>query len=98
MAVDLLQRAAAQRYAPAMANLGSMYADGIGVERDDVRAYALLHAALEIGVPTGLREVSHDQLSRVAARLNGKELPRAYQLSREISATATARVHLVLQR
>lgn len=88
IAIDLLQRAAAQRYAPAIANLASMYADGVGLERDDVRAYALLHAALQIGLPNDMREASYDLLGRLAARLNGAELPRAQQLSREISANA----------
>ena len=98
IAIDLLQRAAAQRYAPAMANLASMYAEGVGVERDDVRAYALLHAALQIGMPDDLREASYDLLGRLAARLSGAELPRAHELSREISAAALQDVGPVLQR
>lgn len=88
IAIDLLQRAAAQRYAPAMANLASMYAEGVGVERDDVRAYALLHAALQIGIPNDMREASYDLLGRLAARLNEVQRPKADQLSPEASAVA----------
>lgn len=98
IAIDLLQRATAQRYAPAMANLASMYADGVGVERDDVRAYALLHAALQIGMPNDMREASYDLLGRLAARLNEVQRPKAKQLSREISAAALQGRDPVMQR
>jgi TPR repeat protein len=64
-----------------MANLGIMYAGGVGMERDDVRAHALLQAALEIGLPASLREATLGQLQQVAARLKNRELTPASQLS-----------------
>jgi TPR repeat protein len=75
-----------------MANLASMYADGVGGERDDVRAYALLHAALQIGMPNDMRKASYELLSSLAARLNEAQRPKADQLSWEISAVALPHV------
>jgi TPR repeat protein len=98
IAIDLLQRAAAQRYAPAMANLARMYAERVGVERDDVRAYALLHAALQIGMPNDMRDASYDLLGSLAARLNEVQRPKAHQLSRKISAVPLRGRDTVLQR
>ena len=72
MAIALFRRSAAQGYAPAMAILGGMYAEGIGMERDDVRAQALLQAALGIGLPDGVRESAQHRLDQVAARLSSK--------------------------
>ena len=72
MAIALFRRSATQGYAPAMAILGGMYAEGIGMERDDVRAQALLQAALGIGLPDGVRESAQHRLDKVAARLSSK--------------------------
>ena len=39
-----------------MANLGRMYIDARGVNRDDVRGYALIRAALQVGIPLAMNE------------------------------------------
>jgi TPR repeat protein len=69
-AFELLTRAAAQQYAPAMANLGAMYADPTSPLHDDKRAAALIEAALKIGLPDGMRQLVTSQLGTVQARLD----------------------------
>jgi TPR repeat protein len=76
-AFELFDRAAAQGYAPAMANLGHVYAGGSGVQRDDIRAYALISAAIEIGVPRGQREAAIYELGALSQRLDASQIERA---------------------
>ena len=72
-----------------MANLGSMHANGGAEQRDDVRAYALISTALEIGVPADVRDASLYQLGALEERLDEKRLARAQQLARELYTAAT---------
>jgi TPR repeat protein len=76
-ASELFGLAARQGYAPAMANLGRAYARGIGVKRDETHAYALISAAVEIGVLKGDREAALYELAALSQRLDAKQIDRA---------------------
>jgi hypothetical protein len=68
-----------------------MHASGEGVKKDNVQAYALLSAALSLGVPEDARGDVVYQLGMVAAPLNPEQLGRAQQLAKGISAAVTRR-------
>lgn len=76
-AFEFFLHSASQGYAPAMANLGRVYASGAGAERDEVLAYALLSAALELGVPEDAREAALYNLGALSQRLTAAQLERA---------------------
>jgi hypothetical protein len=76
-AFELFNRAAAQGYAPGMANLGRAYARGNGVKQDDIHAYALISAAVEIGVSRGERDAAVYELGALSQRLDAEQLERA---------------------
>jgi uncharacterized protein len=86
-AFELYRRAAAQGHAPGMANLGRLYSNGSGVERDELRAYALIAAALEIGVPKDVREAGLYELGALSQRLDAKQLERAQAAARTLIET-----------
>jgi TPR repeat protein len=86
-AFELFDRAAAQGYGPGMANLGHAYAGGTGVQRDEVRAYALIAAAIEIGVPRTQREAAIYELGALSQRLDGKQVERAQADARALLET-----------
>ena len=60
-----------------MANLGRAYARGSGVQRDEIRAYALISAAVEFGVRQSERDVALYELGALSQRLDAKQLERA---------------------
>jgi TPR repeat protein len=76
-AFQLFSLAADQGYAPAIANLGRAYAHGSGVKRDDTRAYALISAAVEIGMRSAEREAAVYELGAISQRLDDQQLARA---------------------
>jgi TPR repeat protein len=86
-AFELFNLAAAQGYAPGMANLGRAYARGNGVKRDEIRAYALLSAAVEIGMPRGERDAALFELGALSQRLSTKQLDRAQADARALLDT-----------
>ena len=67
-ALELFQLSAAQGYAPVMLNLRSLHAHGDGVPRDDVRAYALIITAIEMGIPENIRAVAPYELGALTLR------------------------------
>jgi TPR repeat protein len=76
-AVELFTLAANQGYAPGMANLGRAYARGHGVKKDEIRAYALISAAVEIGLRQSERDAALFELGALSQRLDTKQLERA---------------------
>jgi TPR repeat protein len=86
-AQELFRKAAEQRYPPAMVNLGRMYTEAADVKRDDVHGYALIRAALDMGVPASMHEMAFYELGEATARLHPKELARAETLANELSAS-----------
>lgn len=88
-ALELFQLSAGQGYAPAMLNLGSMHAHGDGVPRDDVRAYALIITAIEMGIPENIRAVALYELGALTERLGEKRVAKARQLAEKIYTAAT---------
>src|SRR5262249_30131268 len=76
-AFELFDRAAAKGYAPGMISLGRAYSRGNGVKRDEVRGYALLTAAVQIGVRQSERDVALFELGALSQRLNPEQLGRA---------------------
>jgi TPR repeat protein len=76
-AFELFSLAANQGFAPGMANLGRAYARGTGVKRDDLRAYALISAAVEIGVRQSERDAALYELGALSQRLDAKQVERA---------------------
>lgn len=86
-ACELFTRAAAQNYGPGMANLGHAYAGGSGVQRDEIHAYALITAAIEIGVPRAQREAAIYELGALSQRLDAKQVERAQADARALLET-----------
>ena len=76
-AFEFFSLAAAQGHAPGMANLGRAYARGSSVQKDEVRAYALIRAATEIGLPAGERDAALYELGALSQRLDSQQLARA---------------------
>ena len=76
-ALELFQRSARQGYAPAMVNLGDMHARGEGVKKDNVQAYALLSAALSLGVPEDAETMSLSARHGGGTTQHRSNLPRA---------------------
>jgi TPR repeat protein len=79
---SLYLQAAAQRYTPAMVNLGLLYIEAVSVRRDDVQGYALVAAAVEIGVPDDMTRIASDELSEASGRLDQHQLAKARVLAR----------------
>ncbi len=86
-AFDLYRRAAEQGYTPAMANLGRMYIEAQGVERNDVHGYALLRAALTVGVPASMQPMANQELEAATTRLDETQLAQAREASEKLAAT-----------
>ena len=76
-AFELFGLAAAQSYGPGMANLGRLYASGRGVKQDEIHGYALISAAIEIGVSQGERDAAVYELGALSQRLDAKQIERA---------------------
>jgi len=77
-----LKLASNQRSGPARLNLGNIYAQGIGVERDLVRAYAWYSLSAETGDEAG--QSYRDTLGK---QLNKQELEAAQRLAIEFANT-----------
>jgi hypothetical protein len=86
-AFEMFDLAATQGYAPGMANLGRAYARGNGVKRDEIRGYALINAALEIGLPRGDRDAALYELGALSQRLNARQLEQAQADTRTLMET-----------
>jgi uncharacterized protein len=86
-AFDLFSLSAAQGYAPGMANLGRAYAGGRGVKRDEIHGYALISAAIQLGVPRGERDAALYELGALSQRLDSKQIERAETDARALLAT-----------
>lgn len=86
-AFELFGLAAAQGHAPGMENLGRAYAGGNGVKRDEIRAYALISAAMEIGLPRAERDAALYQLGALSQRLDAKQVERAQADARTLLET-----------
>src|SRR5262245_61842150 len=67
-----------------MANLGSMYERGDGVEIDPVEAYAWLDAALMAGIPSQARDVIVYSMGAMSAHLKQEDLALAMKRAGEI--------------
>ncbi len=64
-------------YTPAMANLGRMYIEAQGVERNDVHGYALLQrAALTAGVPASMQPMANQELEAATRVSTRRSSPR----------------------
>ena len=73
-----------------MVNLGRMYAEAIGGKRDEIRGFAWIQAAINIGVPASMTELAYFELGAVTARLDRRQLARAQQLASRLPATGSA--------
>ena len=83
-AFELFNLAATQGYAPGMVNLGRVYASGSGVEQDQIRGYALIAAAMQIGLQANDRDAAIYQLGVLSQRLDEKQLERAQADARRL--------------
>jgi len=75
-----------------MANLGRLYARGSGVKRDDIHAYALLSAAVELGVRRGDHDAALYELGVLSQRLDARQLERAQADARALVAARSKEV------
>jgi TPR repeat protein len=73
----LYQDAADHGYGPAMVNLGLLYIEAVGVTRDDVQGYALVAAAVQIGIPDEMTRLAPDELREASASLDAQRLAEA---------------------
>ena len=88
---ELYERAAQQGYGPALVNLGAMYAQGSGVQVDDVRAYALVAAAIKIGMPGPARELAFYYLGALTTQLDTEQTNRAQELAQALATAGMQR-------
>src|SRR5882724_11079345 len=79
-------RSAAQGYAPAMVNLGLLYIEAMGVRRDDVRGYALVAAAVAMGIPDDMTKLASAEISEASTRLDSQRLEEARFRARRLVA------------
>lgn len=89
-AKDLYLRSAVQGYAPAMVNLGVLYIEAMGVRRDDVRGYALVAAAVAIGIPDEMTRLASAEISEAAERLEPRRMVEARLRARRLVATVSS--------
>ena len=69
-AVEWLQRAANQDYAPAQYNLGFLFYQGKGLQKDDLQAYTWMNRAAGLGYEKAKK--ARDLISRVIPKDNPK--------------------------
>jgi len=87
-AKDLYLQSALQGYTPAMVNLGLLYIEALGVRRDDVRGYALVAAAVEMGIPDDMTKLASTEISEASGRLDSRRMAEAQFRARRLVATA----------
>ena len=81
---ELFCEAAAQGYPPAMVNLGRMHVEATAGERDDVGGYALIRAAIDLGIPASMNDIAVRELGAASGRLDAGQLVRARALAGEL--------------
>jgi hypothetical protein len=64
-----------------------MYTEATGVREDDIRGYALIRAALDLGVPSSMKEFALTELGTAAARLKQRQLARAQHMASELATS-----------
>jgi hypothetical protein len=84
-AARLFRQSAVQGYAPAMANLGTIYEMGAIGRRDYNAAYAWVRAALSFGVPEEDHDATVYKLGLIASRFSPGQVVRAEELARDIA-------------
>ncbi len=85
LALTLFRALAAQGYAPAMVNLGTIYELGLAGHRDHRLAYAWIRAGLSLGVPEQERDATVFKLGMIAARLGTTRTHAAERLATRIA-------------
>jgi hypothetical protein len=88
-AKDLYLRSAVQGYTPAMVNLGLLYIEAMGVRRDDVRGYALVAAAVAIGIPDEMTRLASAEISEASERLDSRRMAEAQFRARRLVANVS---------
>jgi TPR repeat protein len=91
VAMKLFQQSAAEGYAPAMINLGTMYAIGENLRHDEARAYAWIRAALIVGVADEDHDATVFKLGAIAGRLDTVQFERAELLATKIAHAVALR-------
>ena len=76
-----IEKAARQGLADAQLNLGNLYAQGQGVPRDYVKAYAWFNVAATSNETEEMVETARSRRANVAKRLNAEQLSEAQKLS-----------------
>ncbi len=85
LAMRFFLRSAIQGYAPAMANIGTLYEIGVTTHSDFRRAYAWVRAALSFGVPDEDHDETVSKLWMIASRLGPDRLESAERLADAIA-------------
>jgi TPR repeat protein len=80
-----------QGHTPAMINLGRAYIEGIGIRRDDIHGYALIKAAIDLGIPESMKTEAISDLNKSAARMNEKDLALAKRAAGQFLSAHTER-------
>jgi TPR repeat protein len=83
-------RSAQQGFTPAMVNLGLLYVEGLGVPRDDVQGYALVAAAVAMGIPADLTTLASQEIGQASERLDETGRRQAQSLARRLVARVGA--------
>jgi TPR repeat protein len=88
-AKDLYLRSAVQGYTPAMVNLGLLYIEAMGVRRDDVQGYALVAAAVAMGIPDEMTRLASAEISEASERLDSRRMAEAQFRARRLAANVS---------
>jgi TPR repeat protein len=89
VAKRLYLRSAQQGYTPAMLNLGLLYIEAMGVRRDDVQGYALVAAAVAMGIPDEMTKLASAEISEASGRLDSQRLEEARFRARRLVANVS---------
>jgi hypothetical protein len=72
-----------------MVNLGLLYIEAMGVRRDDVRGYALVAAAVAIGIPDEMTRLASAEISEASERLDSRRMAEAQFRARRLVANVS---------
>jgi TPR repeat protein len=92
LALSWFIKAAEHRHVPSMLNLSSLYAQGIGVEKDLVRALAWAGLAASNATNDDVKKVAEQQVRTLGAAATAADVKSAQELSDTMRETIDANV------
>jgi TPR repeat protein len=92
-AAELYERAARQKHAPSINNLGALYAEGLGVPRDPARAVAGYREAAQLGSADGMVNLALAIITRATSAQPGESPAELVERAASLNHPAGMRLH-----